>query len=69
MKQSVIKEMKTDELQERLQIEVDQYTKMKLNHSVSQLENPLSIRMKRRAIARIKTELRKRELEQSKATK
>ena len=62
MKQSVIKEMKTDEIEERLQIEVDQYEKMKFNHAVSQLENPLSIRMKRRVIARLKTELRKREL-------
>lgn len=62
MKQSVIKEMKTDEIEERLQIEVDQYEKMKFNHAVSQLENPLSLRMKRKVIARLKTELRKREL-------
>ena len=62
MKQSVIKEMKTDEIEERLQIEVDSYEKMKFNHAVSQLENPLSLRTKRRAIARLKTELRKREL-------
>ncbi len=62
MKQSVIKEMKTDEIEERLQIEVEQFEKMKFNHAVSQLENPLSLRMKRRVIARLKTELRKREL-------
>lgn len=64
MKQSVITEMKTDELEERLQIELEQYDKMKISHAVSQLENPLSIRQKRRTISRIKTELRKRELEQ-----
>lgn len=62
MKQSVIKEMKTDELEERLQLEVEQYSKMKFNHTVSQLENPLVLRAKRRTVARIKTELRKREL-------
>lgn len=65
MKQSVIKEMKTDELAERLQLEAEQYEKMKFNHAVSQLENPLTIRIKRRTVARLKTELRKRELQKA----
>jgi|TARA_B110000285_G_C15067042_1_gene585742 large subunit ribosomal protein L29 len=62
MKQSVIIEMKSDELVEKLQLELEQYDKMKISHTVSQLENPLTIQMKRRTISRIKTELRKREL-------
>ena len=62
MKQSVIIEMKLDELVEKLQLELEQYDKMKISHTVSQLENPLTIQMKRRTISRIKTELRKREL-------
>lgn len=62
MKQSVIIEMKSDELVEKLQLELEQYDKMKISHTVSQLENPLTIQMKRRNISRIKTELRKREL-------
>ena len=62
MKQSVIIEMKSDELVEKLHLELEQYDKMKISHTVSQLENPLTIQMKRRTISRIKTELRKREL-------
>ena len=62
MKQSVIIEMKSDELVDKLQLELEQYDKMKISHTVSQLENPLTIQMKRRTISRIKTELRKREL-------
>lgn len=62
MKQSVIREMKSEEIEERLQLEAEQYDKMKFNHTVSQLENPLTLRAKRRTIARLKTELRKREL-------
>lgn len=63
MKQEVIVEMSTEDLQERLEAEEKQLTRLKLNHVVSPLENPLKIREYRRMIARIKTELRRRELE------
>ena len=63
MKQEVISEMSTDDLKERLEAEEKQLTKLKLNHEVSPLENPMKIREYRRMIARIKTELRRRELE------
>ena len=66
MKQSVIKELTTEELHERLEDEVDGVQKMKLNHVVSQLESPIVLRTKRRTIARLKTEISRRELEQSK---
>ena len=66
MKQSVIKELTTEELHERLEDEVDGVQKMKLNHVVSQLESPIVLRTKRRTIARLKTEIKRRELEQSK---
>lgn len=36
--------------------------KTKFSHAVNQIENPLSIKTQRRAIARLKTEQRKREL-------
>jgi len=39
---------------------------MKMNHAISPLENPLEIRNTRRTIARLKTELRRRQLEESK---
>lgn len=62
MKQDVISEMSTDDLKERLEAENKQLTRLKLNHAVSPLENPMKIKQYRRMIARIKTELRKREL-------
>lgn len=66
MKQEEIKEMSTADLQERLDTEEQQLVKLKLNHAVSPLENPMKIREYRRMIARIKTELRRRELEGTK---
>ena len=66
MKQSVIKELKTEELFERLDDEMESLTKLRLNHKVSQLESPIVLRQKRRTVARLKTEITKRELAQSK---
>ncbi|MBN2730488.1 MAG: 50S ribosomal protein L29 [Bacteroidales bacterium] len=63
MKSSVIKEMTTDELNERLEEEKKQLSKLRMNHTVSPLDNPMVISQSRKTIARIKTELRKRELE------
>lgn len=63
MKMSVIKEMSTQELNERLEEERKQYLRMKMNHAVSPLDNPKKIGENRKVIARILTELRKRELE------
>ncbi len=67
MKPNVIREMSTGELKERLDEEVKQLQKLKLNHSVSPLENPMKIQLYRKTIARIKTELRKRAIEESKS--
>jgi large subunit ribosomal protein L29 len=36
---------------------------MKLNHAVTPLENPMQIKFTRRTVARLKTELRNRELQ------
>jgi len=63
MKQSVILELSNDDLIERLDEEQKQLTKLTLNHAVSPLENPNKIKDYRRTVARIKTELRKRNLE------
>ena len=62
MKQSEIKSLATAELAERVEAEVANYNQMKLNHAVSPLENSAQIKQLRRAIARLKTELRQREL-------
>jgi large subunit ribosomal protein L29 len=66
MKQSVINELTTEELFERLDDEQSSLAKLKINHTVSQLESPIVLRQKRRNIARLKTEITKRELAQSK---
>jgi large subunit ribosomal protein L29 len=63
MKQNVIREMSTGELHERLEEERKQLRKLKMNHAVSPLENPMKIKDYRKTVARILTELRKRELE------
>ena len=61
MKASVIKEMTTEEIKDKLQDELELLSKLRLNHSVSPLENPLVIRGKRRDVARLTTELSKRQ--------
>jgi len=65
MKQKEINQMSLSELQERLSEEKGQLVKLELNHTVSPIENPLKIRSTRRNIARLNTELRKREIQES----
>jgi large subunit ribosomal protein L29 len=62
MKQQVVAELSTPELKERLMEEQLQLSKLTLNHAVSPIENPQKIKEQRKTVARIKTELRKREL-------
>lgn len=60
MKQQVIREFSTIELRERLEEEKKQYLKLKMNHAVSPLENPMKIKDYQRTIARMLTELQNR---------
>ena len=60
MKKEDIKELSTDELRLRLTEEKSLYGKMKMNHSISPIDNPMKIRIMRRGIAMIQTELAKR---------
>ena len=62
MKIAEIKEMTTNDLVERVEAETANYNQMVINHSISPLENPAQIKQLRRTIARMKTELRQREL-------
>ena len=62
MKMTEIKGLETKELAERIESETAKYNQMKLNHAVTPLENPSLIKAARRDIARMKTELRQREL-------
>lgn len=66
MKQEVIKELSTAEIIEKIADEQLHLTKMKLNHAVSPIENPQRISQQRRTVARLKTELRARELNEVK---
>ena len=63
MKQAVIKEMTTDELELKLSEERAKLTKLNLAHAVSPLENTALIRETKKTVARILTEVRRRELE------
>ena len=64
MKIAEIRELSTQELNERVEADVTRYAQMKLNHAISPLENPEELKKLRRAIARMKSELRSRELNQ-----
>ena len=61
MKKEDIVELTTDELKLRLQEEKAMYSKLILNHSISPIENPMKIRITRRGIAMIYTELTRRQ--------
>jgi len=63
MKQSEIKGLSIEELQEKLAIMKKNYTDLKLAHAISPLESPMQLRKVRRTVARIATELTKRELQ------
>ena len=62
MKTAEIKELTTAELEERRAAENEALVRLKLNHSISPLDNPLQIKDARRNIARLATELRAREI-------
>ncbi len=61
MKTREIKELTDKELQERLDAEKAHLTRLKLNHAISPLDNPMQIKEVRRNIARFATVLRQRE--------
>ena len=63
MKSNVLIEMLDNEIKDLLLEERERLAKMKMSHAVSPLENPHQIRYVRRIIARILTELRRREIE------
>jgi large subunit ribosomal protein L29 len=66
MKISEIKELTTKEIAERIDTESDKLTRMKMNHAVSPLDNPMVIKETRKNIARLNSELRSRQLTEKK---
>ena len=61
MKQSEIKELSTAELQEKLGEMKKSFSDLKMTHAISPLENPIQLRSIRRSVARLATELIKRD--------
>jgi large subunit ribosomal protein L29 len=63
MKQSEIKQLSTEELQDKLGSLKKSYIDLKMAHTISPLEVPMQLRVVRRNVARVATELTKRELQ------
>jgi len=61
MKQSEIKELSTADLVEKLDALKKNVADLKMAHAITPLENPLQLRVTRRDVARIATELTKRQ--------
>ncbi|MCI8998708.1 MAG: 50S ribosomal protein L29 [Muribaculaceae bacterium] len=62
MKKEKFTEVSTQDLRDRLDEMEKDYTQLKINHAISPLDSPAKITHARKAIARVKTELRQREL-------
>ena len=60
MKQKEITQLSLADLNDRLENSVEKMEKLILAHKVSPLENPLQIKTLRKTIARLNTELTKR---------
>jgi large subunit ribosomal protein L29 len=65
MKTSEIKELTSKEIVERLQVEKENLVRLKMNHAVSPLDNPQVIKTSKQTIARLKTILQERELNEN----
>ncbi|MBS1534190.1 MAG: 50S ribosomal protein L29 [Flavobacteriaceae bacterium] len=63
MKQKEIKDLSVAELQEKLTQTKKTYNDLQMAHAISPIENPMQIRTVRRTVARLATELTKRELQ------
>lgn len=65
MKQSEVKELSVEELSEKLGSLQKSLSDLKMTHAISPLENPIQLRFIKKTIARIKTELTNRSLQES----
>lgn len=61
MKNAEVKGLSTKELKEKVDADAASLDQMKINHSISPLDNPAKIKQLRRTVARLKTELHQRE--------
>ena len=65
MKISEIKELTIKEIVEKLQVEKENLVRLKMNHAVSPLDNPMKIKVARKDIARLQTVLHEIELKEN----
>ncbi|MFD2512848.1 50S ribosomal protein L29 [Pontibacter locisalis] len=63
MKNSEIRALSLEELKEKLNTESSNMQNIRFAHAISPLENPMKIRETKRNIARLNTEIRRREIE------
>jgi large subunit ribosomal protein L29 len=62
MKTSEIRELSAPDLLERIDTERNMLVRLKLNHAITPLDNPKKLKEAKLTVARLLTELRKREL-------
>jgi large subunit ribosomal protein L29 len=65
MKSTEIKELSKKEIIERLQVEKENLVRLRLNHAVSPLDNPEKIKESKKNVARLKTILHEKELNEN----
>jgi len=62
MKASEVRELSTSDIVERIDTEKNMLLRMRLSHAITPLDNPRKLKATKVTIARLLTELRKREL-------
>ena len=65
MKNDEIKDLSNQDLEDKIQDTEKMLNKMRMDHSVSAIENPMSLRHTRRLLSRLKTEGNKRLIQQT----
>ncbi len=69
MKKTDLTQLSIGDLKDKLTDEKNTLSKMKFGHSISPVENPLRIRLLRKSVARMLTEIKKRSITESKSGK
>lgn len=65
MEKQDLSQLSTNDLREKLKEQKEVLAKMKFNHAISPVENPMKIRQSRRFVATLNTELHKRQLQEN----
>ncbi len=63
MKNSEIRALSVEELEQKIKAEKEAMQKLQFAHAISPIENPMKIRATRKLIARLKTALRQKQLD------